>query len=123
MTVKWERNSKVKDLVNRGKIKIENVIPHTTTDNFPCETATVRMQGMNKKIPFTTIHIRGKGNAKSFNSWGGTPKTYVHANTMRVNMGSEYYEEQHGVSGELDKDLSFMDVHNAVTEVREAMEI
>jgi hypothetical protein len=42
---------------------------------------------------------------------------------MRVNMGSEYYEEQHGVSGELDKDLSFIDVHNVVTEVREAMGI
>ena len=118
MTINWERNSKVKNLVDKGKIRIENVIPRTTTDNFPPETATVRMQGMNKKVPFITIHIKGKGNSKTFNSWGGTPQTYVHANTMRVNMGSDYYEEQHGVSGELDKDLSYMDVHNVVTKVR-----
>jgi hypothetical protein len=120
MNIKWERNSRVKDLVNKGKIRVENVIPRTTTDNFPAEAATVRMRGMNNKVPFITIHIKGKGVQKtnSFNNY-----TWVHANTMRVNMGSDYYEEHHGVSGELAKDLSFIDVHNTVTEVREAMGI
>ena len=120
MTVNWERNSRVKNLVDTGKVRIENVIPRTTTDNFPAETATVRMQGMNRKIPFITIHIKGKGVRKT-NSYNNV--SWIHATTMRVNMGSDYYEEQHGVNGELAKDLSFIDVHNVVTEVREAMGI
>ena len=118
MKIKWERNSRALNLAAQGKIKDEDIIPHATTDDFPVETATVRMQGMSKKVPFITVHIKGKSkqSQNQHHSW-------TYATTMRVNMGSDWYEEQHGVSGELDKDLSFMDVHNVVTEVRAAMDI
>tara|TARA_Y100000310_G_scaffold335769_1_gene418623 strand:- start:791 stop:1153 length:363 start_codon:yes stop_codon:yes gene_type:complete len=118
MTIKWERNSRVADLLNRGKITDEDVIKKTTTDNFPEETATVRMQNMKSKTPFITVHIRGKGVRKtnSFNSY-----SWIHAATMRVNMGSPHYEEQHGLSGELSSEYSFLDVHNAITKVRETL--
>ena len=121
MNIYWERNSKVRNLLNQGKITDKDIIKRTTTDNFPVEAATVRIQGMSRKIPFITVHIKGKGNTKTYNSLSGLPQTYVHANTMRVNMGSDYYEEQHGVSGELDKDISFLDVHDVITKVRETL--
>ena len=40
---------------------------------------------------------------------------------MRVNMGSEYYEDTHGLSGDLPKGVSFLDVHNVITKVRETL--
>ena len=50
----------------------------------------------------------------------GGDYTWINALTMRVNMPQEgkYYS----LSGELDGDLSFQDVHNTITKVKEIME-
>ena len=50
MKIYWERNSKVRNLLNQGKISDEDVIQKTTTDNFPDDAATVRIQGITRKI-------------------------------------------------------------------------
>ena len=117
MKVYWERNSKVRNLLNQGKIANKDVIKKTTTDNFPTEAATVRIQGTTKKNPFVSVHIRGEIFERDWgggNSWNCQP-------VMRVNMGSEYYEDTHGLSGELPKGVSFLDVHNVITKVRETL--
>ena len=49
MKIKWESNSRAKALASEGKIKSEDIIPRTTTDNFPTDAVTVRMANMSKK--------------------------------------------------------------------------
>ena len=116
MKVYWERNSKVRNLLNQGKITDKDVIKKTTTDNFPVEAATVRIQGVTRKHPFVSVHIRGQQFQRKYSggSWNCQP-------VMRVNMGSEYYEDTHGLSGDLPKGVSFLDVHNVITKVRETL--
>jgi hypothetical protein len=116
MKLYWERNNKVKNLLNQGKISDEDVIKKTTTDNFPNDAATVRIQGLTKKHPFVSVHIRGQQFQRKYGggSWNCQP-------VMRVNMGSEYYEDTHGLSGDLPKGVSFLDVHNVITKVRETL--
>tara|TARA_Y100000310_G_scaffold123189_1_gene121953 strand:+ start:937 stop:1290 length:354 start_codon:yes stop_codon:yes gene_type:complete len=117
MKIKWEKNSRVLALADAGKIKHEDIIPRTHTVHFPAEMATVRMARLSDKSPFVTVHIRGEGEKKT--SYGGD-YTWINALTMRVNMPQEgkYYS----LSGELDGDLSFQDVHNTITKVKEIME-
>ena len=117
MKIKWEKNSRSVYLADKGKIKGEDIIPHTTTDNFPAEAATVRLSNVRAKQPFVTVHIRGKEKQHS-NQW----HSWNYATTMRVNLGGHHSETQ-GVNGELDSDLTFEDVHSAVEEVKEAMGI
>ena len=115
--IKWESNSRAKRLVADGVIKNEDIIPRTTTDKFPAEAATVRMQRLSQKIPLVTVHIRGKSKVR--NNWNNTFQ-YECASTLRVNMYPDYADAP---SGELDEDYSWLDVHNVVTEVKEAMEL
>ena len=117
MKIKWESNNLVKSLASMGKIKHEDIIPRTTTDKFPADTATVRLAKVNEKKPFVTVHIRGKSKQRT-NSWNNF--TYECAETCRVNLGGGY---NNGMSsnGGLDEDLNWMDVHNVVEEVKEAL--
>ena len=115
MKVKWERNTRVLDLIRSGKIDHEDMIPKTSTDNFPEEAATVRLSNVRAKKPFVTVHIKGKNKPQTnqYHSWN-------YATTMRVNMGGDYCDWQ-GVNGELDSEFTFENVHNAVTKVKEVM--
>ncbi len=117
MNIKWENNSRVGRLLAEGKIRDEDIIQRTSTDNFPEEAATVRIANVRAKKPFVTVHIKGKKKAHSsqYNSWD-------YSTTMRVNMGGSHCDWK-GVNGELDSDLTFEDVHNVVTKVKTAMEI
>ena len=49
MIIKWEKNSRVNRLVAEGKIRDEDVISRTQTDNFPAEAATVRLAKVRDK--------------------------------------------------------------------------
>jgi len=119
MKIKWESNSRAKALADDGKIDREDIIKRTTTDNFPLETATVRLHRVRDKIPYVTLHIRGK--AKGRTNYAGN--TYTYAPTCRVNMGGMYSPETMDSNGELGADLTWLDVHNLVTRVKEALEI
>ena len=118
MKIKWERNSRVLDLVRMGKIRDEDIIERTSTDNFPEEAATVRLANVRAKKPFVTVHIKGKkkSHTNQYHSWD-------YSTTMRVNLGGESggFEQVAGVNGELDCDLTFEDVHSVVEEVKETM--
>ena len=121
MKVKWERNSRTLALATDGKIDYEDIIDRTTTDNFPAEAATVRMAQLSKKFPNVTVHIRGKSRQRPY--WNGG--TYECASTCRINLGGEWQGKQNTAmdsNGELDEGLSWLDVHNIVTEVKEAIE-
>ena len=125
MKIKWERNSRSKALADVGKIDHEDVIPRTTTDKFPAGAITVRMQGMREKIPNITLHIRGSSKMRS--SWNNT-YSYDAATTARVNMcyhnqTATSWDGIYSLSGDLDGDITFQDVHDAVTRVKEAMGI
>ena len=122
MKVKWERNSRTLALATDGKIDYEDIIDRTTTDNFPAEAATVRMAQLSKKSPNVTVHIRGKSRQRPY--WNGG--TYECASTCRVNLGGEWQGKRNTAmdsNGELDEGLNWLDVHNIVTEVKEAMGI
>ena len=116
MKLKWESNSRVKNLAALGEINQEDIIKRTTTDRFPEETATVRMAKVREQEPFVTIHIRGKGTART-NHYNGYQFTY--APTMRVNFGGGWNE--YGVSGELDGYYDFDDVDEVVKKVADTL--
>jgi len=110
--VKWESNSRVKHFVALGILEPECVIPKTTTDKFPIDCATVRMQQMQYDIPLITIHFKGlEKKATSANSWTYLP-------TMRVSFGGDNSMWTHHntctVSGELDLDAWPIDAVDAV---------
>ena len=111
MKIKWERNSKALDLCGKGLIKYEDIIPRTQTQNFPAGAATVRMRKLSSNPPNVTIHIRGKSKIRTYTYSGG--QTFECAETCRVNLGEEQY-----ANGILDEDLSWLDVHNIVEEVK-----
>ena len=117
MKVKWEKNSRVLALASQGKIKDEDIIPRTTTDDFPADAATVRMASMQRKVPFITLHIRGRSRQRTY-SWNN--QTYECAETCRVNFGGGHNEMMCS-NGNLDEDLTWQDVHNIVEEVKEVM--
>ena len=118
MKIKWESNSRVKSLVVDGKIKDEDIIPRTKTENFPAETCTVRMAKPREKVPFITLHIRGKSKQRSYH-W--SPKVvYECAETCRVNFGGRFNNMMCS-NGNLDEDYTWQDVHNLVEEVKEKM--
>ena len=116
MKLKWEKNRISVALANQGKIKGEDIIKRSRTDEFPAETATVRIQRLTDKVPHTVIHIRGKSKQRAY--WNGG--TYECAMTCRVNVGNNY-DNCMSSNGDLDEDLTWQDVHNLVTEVKDSM--
>ena len=118
MKIYWERNSKVKNLLNQGKISDDDVLSKRSTSDFPNDAATVRIQGLTNKNPLVSVHIRGEEFQRMYN---GGVYTLNCLPVMRVNMGSEYYEDTHGLSGDLPKGVSFLDVHNVITKVRKTL--
>jgi len=123
MIIKWEKNSRVERLVAEGKIRDEDVISRTQTDNFPAEAATVRLAKVREKNPNVTIHIRGP--IQKTKGWNG--HAYEHATTCRVNFGGLTWggaaNPTMNSNGDLHQDYDWQDVHNVVTRVKEAMEI
>ena len=121
MIIKWEKNSRVSRLAAEGKISDEDVIARCRTDEFPAETATVRIQRVRDKTPSVTIHIRGKSKQKTL--WNG--HAYECANTCRVTLAGIWGGQSFGMSsnGELAEDYDWQDVHNVVEEVKEAMSL
>ena len=124
MVIKWEKNSRVERLVAEGKIRDEDVISRTKTDNFPAEAATVRLAKVREKNPNVTIHIRGP--KEQTKSWNGN--AFEYATTCRVNFGGTQWRSNTAnmtmnSNGELHQDYSWQDVHNIVTKVKAAMEI
>jgi hypothetical protein len=120
MKIKWERNSRVLSLAAQGQIDYEDIIPRTTTDQFPAEIATVRMKNLSSATEVhVTLHIKGKGKTQS-NSFRNPPISWVTAHTLRVTFGGSY-DDLMAPSGVLDGDLTWLDVHNTVTEVKEVL--
>ena len=117
MNIYWERNSKVKNLLSQGKITDKDVIQKTTTDDFPTEAATVRIQRIQDKTPTVTVHIRGKSRGRKM--WNGN--TYEGANTCRVNISNEWKTGTMSSNGDLDEYYDWQDVHNVITKVRETL--
>ena len=119
MIIKWEKNSRVERLVAEGKIRDEDIIPRTQTEKFPAETCTVRISRPREKVPFITLHIRGKSKQRTF---GWMNHAVECAETCRVNFSGNY-DSMMCSNGNLDEDYTWQDVHNIVTKVKEAMEI
>ena len=121
MIIKWEKNSRVARLAAEGKISDGDVIARCRTDEFPAETATVRIQRVKDKVPCVVVHIRGKSKPRTL--WNG--HAYECAMTCRVTLAGIWGGQSFGMSsnGELDEDYDWQDVHNVVTEVKEAMEV
>jgi hypothetical protein len=121
--IKWESNSRVKRLAAEGKIEQGDIIPRTTTDNFPFEAATVRMRKVQAKYPHVTVHIRGKKQTRT--GWNNS-FSYDFAPTCRINFGGEWQGKRNTAmdsNGDLEEGLTWLDVHNIVTEVKEAMSV
>lgn len=123
MKIKWERNGKVLNLAAQGKIKDEDILPKSRTDEFPCDAATVRIQRLSDKTPSVTIHIRGKSTKRQYNQHNGSTQTYEYANTCRVNISNDWKTGTMSSNGELDEDYDWHDVHKAVEEVKETLDI
>jgi hypothetical protein len=111
--VRWESNSRVKHFAAIGIIDPETIIPKTTTASFPMDCATVRMQQMQRDIPFITIHFKGSvKKAGSSNHWSYIP-------TMRINFGGgdgSMYADHNTCTfnGDLDLDAWPIDAVDAV---------
>ena len=117
MNIKWESNSRVKALAAQGKIKDEDIIPRTQTEKFPAETCTVRIARPREKVPYVTLHIRGKLKKKT-NTYNNFSWDWVE--TCRVNFGG-HLDNTMNSNGVLDEDYTWQDVHNLVEEVKEKM--
>ena len=120
MIIKWEKNSRVNRLVAEDKISEAHVIARTQTDKFPADAATVRIQQVKDKNPHVVVHIRGKSTKRQYN---GNIQTYEYANTCRVTVSSHWGSDTMCSNGDLDEDLNWLDVHNVVVRVKEAMNI
>ncbi len=117
MEVKWESNSRAKALVRHGTIQLTDIIPRTTTDKFPTETATVRMHKVKDTVPYVVVHIRGKSKQRAYWNGGGT---YECAHTCRVNVTNGWGNCMSS-NGELDEDYDWQDVHKIVEQVKGAL--
>ena len=121
MKLKWEKNTRVMDLVNRGKIDFEDVIERTQTDKFPVEAATVRLAKVREKNPFVTVHIRGKSDVRTHSGF-----SFEYAPTCRVNFGGSWQGKTNDFmdsNGQLDESLTWLDVHNVVERTKQALAI
>lgn len=121
MTLKWESNSRVKNLVGRG-INQQDIIARTSTAKFPTETATVRLHKVRDKHPLVTIHFRGKSVPRSYNYWDYQAKvqkteTFNQAETMRLNF--KLGDDSFNMNGEMD----FTDLNEIMSTVKEVKEV
>ena len=102
MRIKWESNSRVKHLAAEGKINVEDIIPKTTTNSFPEDCATVRLERPREQLPLIVIHFKGS-EKKSKHGWA-----YQTVPTARVSFGgtNSYWSAWNAatVSGEVDFD-------------------
>jgi hypothetical protein len=114
MKLYWESNSRVRHLAAKGIINNGDIVPRSRTDEFMDEAATVRLHKVREEKPFVTIHIRGKL-AKQANSW-------TYAPVCRINLGGPYSNTMCS-NGDLDENLTWKDVHDIVTRVKETMDI
>ena len=71
-------------------------------------------------VVHVVIHIRGKSKQRTY-SWNNT--TYECASTCRVSVASQWGTDTMCSNGDLDEDLNWLDVHNIVTRVKEAMDL
>jgi len=117
MKVKWESNSRVKHMAAVGIIDSNDIIKRTETSKFPADAATVRLQQVAHDRPWVTVHIRGKG--YTVKDW--QQNDHISSTTMRASFGLDY-KAGASLSGELSEELTFEDVHKAVTKVKKAME-
>ena len=115
MKIKWEKNSRVLNLVAQGKINADDIVDRSRTDEFLDEVATVRMHKVREKDPFVTVHIRGKYKTQT-KPWG----SWNYANVCRVNFGGPHTNSMCS-NGDLDENYTWQDVHNVVEEVKEVM--
>ena len=121
MTIKWESNSRVKSLAS---IKAEDIIPRTTTMQFPAKTATVRLHKVRDKHPHVTIHFKGKSQLKTRSYWdwhSQSQKTHTWdmAETMRFNF--KLGDDSFNMNGEMNfADLD--EIMSTVNEVKDALD-
>ena len=120
MQIVWEKNNRVKSLVLEGKINAHDVIDKTSTGNFPANAVTVRMHKPNSPKPHITLLIRGR--SEKMKNWKGD--LVETAMTCRVNVNSAEegrYKDTMDSNGTLDPELSWLDVHNFVTKVKDTV--
>ena len=120
MKLKWEKNNRVKTFAQQGLISEEDIIPRSTTDNFPSNAATVRMHRSTQKHPVVTVHIRGEGKQRS-NSHNNY--VWTHCPTLRVTFGADYagnLSDEVSYNG-YTSDVTVDDVAEAVNAVAEIM--
>ena len=112
--LKWESNSRTKHLADLGIINHEDVISKTTTDEFPENCATVRLEQPRSEMPLITIHFKGDGKPAQ-HAWAYQPVP-----TARVSFGgdSSYWTRNNTctVSGEIDLDAWPLDAMEAVVD-------
>ena len=118
MKIKWESNSRAKALADDGKIDSEDIIKHTTTDNFPMGMATVRIQNVRQQKPHVVIHIKGKSKSRQLPH---SSTAYSWATTCRVTLAGAWGDTMCS-NGDLCEELNWLDVHNVVTRVEKALE-
>ena len=118
MELKWEKNSRVQSMAVQGKIKFEDIVPRSRTDEFLDEMATVRMHKVRDKKPFVTIHIRGEIKKQT----NGHGYSWNYAPVCRINLGGPYTNTMCS-NGDLDENYSWKDVHDVVEEVKQVMEL
>ena len=119
MKINWERNSRVLGLAAQGKIKDEDILPRSTTGDFPDDAATVRIQRVREKKPHVVIHIKGKAKSRQL-PWSSQNHTW--AATCRVTLAGAWGDTMCS-NGDLDEDYTWQDVHDTVEEVKEVMSL
>ena len=75
------------------------------------------MHRISQKTPWITVHIRGKSNVKQYAYGNGA--TFECADTCRINFGAGW--KTMCSNGDLAEDLTWQDVHNVVTKVKNTM--
>ena len=112
--LKWESNSRTKYLADLGIISHEDVISKRTTNDFPEDCATVRLEQPRSEMPLITIHFKG-AKKPAQHAWAYQPVP-----TARVSFGgdSSYWTRYNTctVSGELDFDAWPLDAVDAVVD-------
>ena len=89
MNIKYEKNSRVNKALTAGRLTPNDVIKKCKTEEFPAETATVRLHRIQSQNPWAVIHVKGEGEERTYNSWNGQAHTWVHAPTLRVHIDTE----------------------------------
>lgn len=91
----WEKNSIADRLVCRGQIKPEDIVPKTSTRDFPTEAATVRVSRLLSASPVATIHIKDKKITKYYNN-GQSQLSYDFGPVLRVSCEEDSFVSFNG---------------------------